>query len=131
MTMDTANTVTTNKFVKSMCSILIVNEMVYVFYIIMTALSILSWNAREIISLSLGITTFTLSEAILFAFELHSTIFAAFLDIMRDFDSIWHAGLIKILKLLGIKGPILRIIDQWYTEECNFLKWRNIIMVSS
>jgi hypothetical protein len=35
------------------CSILIVNEMVYLFYIIMTVLSILSWNVRGVISSSL------------------------------------------------------------------------------
>ena len=54
MTMNTANTVTANKFMKSKCTILIVNEMVYLFYIIMTVLSILSWNVRGVISSSLG-----------------------------------------------------------------------------
>ena len=48
--------------------------------------------------------------------ELHSTIFAAFLDIMRAFDTVCHAGLINKLKTLGIKGPLLRIIDQYYTD---------------
>jgi len=42
MTMNTANTVTENKFVQSKCSVLMVNKMVYLFYIIMTALLILS-----------------------------------------------------------------------------------------
>jgi hypothetical protein len=35
---------------------------------------------------------------------------------MRDFDSVWHAGLITKLKTLGIKGPLLRIIDQCYSD---------------
>jgi len=48
--------------------------------------------------------------------ELHSTIFAAFLDIMRAFDTVCHAGLINKLKPIGIKGPLLRIIDQCYTD---------------
>ena len=68
-------------------------------------------------SLNCITATFTLSEAILSAFELYSTgIFAAFLDIMRAFDTVWHAGLINKLKTLGIKGPLLRIINQCYTD---------------
>ena len=35
---------------------------------------------------------------------------------MRDFDSVWHAGLINKLETLGIKGPLLRIIDKCYTD---------------
>ena len=49
-------------------------------------------------------------------FELHSTIFVAFRDIMRAFDTVWHAGFINKLKPIGIKGPLLRIIDQCYTD---------------
>ena len=49
-------------------------------------------------------------------FELHSTIFAAFLEILRAFDTVWHAILINKLKPIGIKGPLLRIIDQCYTD---------------
>jgi hypothetical protein len=49
-------------------------------------------------------------------FGLHSTIFAAFHDIMRAFYTVWHAGLINKLKPIGIKGPLLRIIDQCYTD---------------
>ena len=50
------------------------------------------------------------------AFELHSTIFADFHDIMRIFDSVWHAGVINKLKSIGIKGSLLLIIDQCYTD---------------
>jgi hypothetical protein len=49
-------------------------------------------------------------------FELDSTIFAAFHDIMRDFDTVWHAALINKLKPIGIKGSLLLIIDQCYTD---------------
>jgi hypothetical protein len=49
-------------------------------------------------------------------FELHSTIFAAFHDIMRAFETVWHAGLINKLKPIGIKGSLLLIIDQCYTD---------------
>jgi hypothetical protein len=49
-------------------------------------------------------------------FELHSTIFAAFHDIMRAFDTVWHARLINKLKPIGIRGLLLRIIDQCYTD---------------
>ena len=42
-----------------------------------------------------------------------STIFAAFLDIMRAFDAVRHAGLIDKLKTLGINCDI---IDQYYTN---------------
>jgi hypothetical protein len=48
--------------------------------------------------------------------ELHSTIFAVFYDIMQAFYTAWHAGLINKLKPIGIKGPLLRIIDQCYTD---------------
>jgi len=33
---------------------------------------------------------------------------------MRAFDTARHAGLLDKLKTLGIKGPLLRIIDQYY-----------------
>ena len=49
-------------------------------------------------------------------FELHSTIFAAFHDIMRAFDMVSHARLINKLKPIGIRGLLLRIIDQCYTD---------------
>jgi hypothetical protein len=49
-------------------------------------------------------TIFILYEAMLSVFELDSTIFAAFHDIMRDFDTVWHAALINKLKPIGIKG---------------------------
>jgi len=35
---------------------------------------------------------------------------------MRAFDTVWHAGLISKLKTLGIKGQLLRIINQCYTD---------------
>ena len=57
-----------------------------------------------------------LSEAILSVFELHSTIFSAFLDSMWTVDTVRHAWLINKLKTLRIKGPLLRIIYQCYTD---------------
>jgi hypothetical protein len=57
-----------------------------------------------------------LSEAILSVFELHSIIFSAFLDSMWTVDTVRHAWLINKLKTLRIKGPLLRIIYQCYTD---------------
>ncbi len=65
-------------------------------------------------SLNCVTTSFTLSETIWSALESDSTVFAAFLDIKRAFDTVWHSGLMKKLKSLGIKGHLLRIINQCY-----------------
>ena len=49
-------------------------------------------------------------------FRTSQSIFAAFHEILRAFDTVWHARLINKLKPIGIKGPLLRIIDQCYTD---------------
>jgi hypothetical protein len=52
---------------------------------------------------------------------------------MRDFDTVWHAALINKLKPIGIKGSLLLIIDQCYTDmkSAVFLNGANIVLSSS
>ena len=61
-------------------------------------------------------TYFTMSESARCAIALNSTVFCTFLDIKRAFDSVWREGLTQKHISLGIKGPLLLIINQCHTD---------------
>ena len=66
---------------------------------------------------------FNLQETICANLDLHSNVYAAFLDTEKAFDTVWHSGLFYKLHNLGIKGKISRIIkhnlkSKQRTEEC-------------
>ena len=42
---------------------------------------------------------------------------AAFLDISKAFDSVWHEGLIYKLKKIGIEGDMIGIIQSFLSDR--------------
>ena len=40
-----------------------------------------------------------------------------FLDISKEFDKVWHKGLIYKLKSLGLSGNLLKLIENYLTNR--------------
>ena len=59
---------------------------------------------------------FNLQEPIFHCVEKNSRVYVAFLDFKAAFDSVWHEGLFEKLFELGLKGKILRIIMNTYSD---------------
>ena len=65
-------------------------------------------------NLSCITTAFNLQETIYANLDLHSNVYAAFLDTEKAFDTVWHSALFHKLHNLGIKGKLWKIIKNMY-----------------
>ena len=65
-------------------------------------------------NLSCITTAFNLQETICTNLDLHSNVYAAFLDTEKAFDTVWHSALFYKLHNLGIKGKLWKIIKNMY-----------------
>ena len=65
-------------------------------------------------------TAYTVQEVIQYNIDRGSCTYAAFVDIKRAFDTVWHSALFVKLCNLGIRGKVWRIILDMYTsiESC-------------
>lgn len=60
--------------------------------------------------------SFNLHETLYYNLELHSKVYASFLDIRKAFDTVWQKGLMMKLQQLGIDKHLLNVINQSYTN---------------
>ena len=67
-------------------------------------------------------TSYLVKEALLFAKENSSKVFACFLDVKKAFDQVWHDGLFYKLYNCGVNKTILRVIIDLYTEMQSCVK---------
>ena len=44
-----------------------------------------------------------------------------FLDISKPFDKVWHEGLIFKLKIYGIEGNLLKLLENYLTDRLPFV----------
>lgn len=68
-------------------------------------------------------SVYSLLEVAQFYTERNSYVFAAFLDNEKAFDRIWHNGLFYKLHELGIRGNILRLIINSYSNSFSFVRY--------
>ena len=61
-------------------------------------------------------TSFLVKEAIQFAKEKGSKVYACFLDVRKAFDQVWHDGLFYKLYNRGINRTMLKVIMNLYTD---------------
>ena len=59
----------------------------------------------------------SITHEICIAFEHHHDIRAAFLDISKAFDKMWHDGLLLKLKSNEISGPLLNLLSEFLCER--------------
>lgn len=64
----------------------------------------------------LGCTTaaFNLQETIYHNIELNNTVYTAFLDTQKAFDTVWHSGMLYKIYNKGITGKLWRVIVDAY-----------------
>ena len=65
-------------------------------------------------------TAYTVQEVIQYNIDRGSCTYAAFVDIKRAFDTVWHSSLFVKLHRLGIRGKVWRILLDMYNslESC-------------
>ena len=61
-------------------------------------------------------TSFLVREALQYAKEKGSKVYACFLDVKKAFDQVWHEGLFYKLFKSGVNKAIVRIINNLYTD---------------
>ena len=62
------------------------------------------------------ITSFIVKEAIQYAKEKNSKVYACFLDVKKAFDQVWHDGLFYKLYKCGVNRTVLKTIINLYTD---------------
>ena len=68
------------------------------------------------------ITSFIVKEAIQYAKEKNSKVYACFLDVKKAFDQVWHDGLFYKLYKCGVNKTVLKTIINLYTDMTSCVK---------
>ena len=76
-------------------------------------------------------TSFIVQETVAYLLNRGNSVYAAFLDARKAFDTVWIDGLLHKLLLLGINRKFWRMIRSSYTDfECAvFIKGRNQALI--
>ena len=77
-------------------------------------------------------TAFVYQEAIQSVRDKGNKVYVAFLDVRKAFDTVWHKGLLVIMKIhqKGIRGSIWNIIDNWYASSSSPVLWNSAVSKS-
>ena len=72
------------------------------------------------------ITSFNVKEAIQYAKEKNSKVYACFLDVKKAFDQVWHDGLFYKLYKCGVNRTVLKTIINLFTDMTSCVKPNHI-----